>query len=276
MQRITNPRSSSTAIRLGGHQPGFHGVVPNVANGALLMFVITHVGVPVVRLPESSLLAQQLVGLPRRVSFPALNDLGHRCRTHFKQHMHMIGHHHPGDQPVVCAIEMPQGCRHDRRDVCIPQMTVSMTEIEPCFELYSALTIILDLEQLFPWFPQFFRKAVRQTKGHKLSQTRLISMWQVATLMPALKARDLFLVCRLRRGLLLSVHKLSEFRPMRNHDARKVNKERGFAIRSSTVLGKKCPCWSAAFGCWRKCCGLKIRAPAAVMLRNAAWALPQA
>ena len=143
---------------------------------------------------------------------------------------------------------MPQGCRHDRRDVCIPQMTVSMTEIEPCFELYSALTIILDLEQLFPWFPQFFRKAVRQTKGHKLSQTRLISMWQVATLMPALKARDLFLVCRLRRGLLLSVHKLSEFRPMRNHDARKVNKERGFAIRSSTVLGKKCPCWSAAFG----------------------------
>jgi hypothetical protein len=48
--------------------------------------------------------------------------------------------------------------------------------------------------------------------------------------------------------LPLSGNKLPEFRPMRNHDARNVNKDRGFAVRSSSGLGKKCPCWYAAFG----------------------------
>lgn len=48
---------------------------------------------------------------------------------------------------------MPQGFCHDLRDARIPHMTDTMTEIEPGFELCAALTIILDLEQLSPFFP---------------------------------------------------------------------------------------------------------------------------
>ena len=66
------------------------------------------------------------------------------------QRMHVIRHHTPGEQFVVFVVKMKNGILGNSGNSRIAQMTFPHSAIKIFLQLCALLTIVFNLEQMFP------------------------------------------------------------------------------------------------------------------------------
>ncbi len=101
----------------------------------------------------------------------------------------MVWHNRPRPKLITLVGKSSEILLHQAGDFWASQMTVAPPAIKICFDLFSLLSIVFYLKELPPFGAESGRETVRKAEGDELCQARLVAMWQVTALMPAMKSR---------------------------------------------------------------------------------------
>src|SRR6266542_1243730 len=129
--------------------------------------------------------------------------------------MHVIRHHHPGQQVVVFAMVEAQCTVHQGADFRPSQVALATSTVEVGFELFVPFPFILDGQHGLPLPTQGGRERISQTESYKLRQARLVAVRQITAFMPAREAKQGMLAFRRGRMALFVGHKLAHAGIMR-------------------------------------------------------------
>src|SRR6516162_7700009 len=112
----------------------------------------------------------------------------------------MVWHDTPRQQFVSLFVKMENGVLAQLCNLRTPQPTFAQPTIQVLLQLCSTLADIINLEQKFPLLATRGREGIIEPECDELEQIWKITMWKVATLMPAEKAQLAFLLGELMSG----------------------------------------------------------------------------
>ena len=177
----------------------------NIAHAVAKMIRITNQAVEIAPLPQFTRAMQMKINLPRRETFPALQQFFQRpFGMSHHQHMHMIGHHDPRNLAASSAVEMPQCISHNLGADRLFKNAFSVARIQPALhrlrEPFMVFLFLLgrvrgrialhpDRSFRFPFITKVSRHGVRQTKGDEVGRALLLPVRQAVQCLFNLCAR---------------------------------------------------------------------------------------
>ena len=186
-------------------QPWLCRVAANVAHAVCKVIRIPNQAVKVTPLPQFARAFQVKIDLPRRETFPAMQQFFQRplgMRHH--QQMHMIGHHDPGNLAASHTVEMAKRLSHDTSAGRLTEDAFAVTRIQPALHLLRKSFMIFHLllgrvQWRIPFQPHFtlrlplitklLRHRVGQAKGDKIGRSLLLPVRQAVECLLNLRVR---------------------------------------------------------------------------------------
>ena len=110
------------------------------------------------------------------------------------QNVDVIRHHAPRQKFIRLFMFKQESRFRHRRNSQIAQMTLANPTIEIFLQFFAFLAVIFYLEQVFPFTATGDGHGIGEAKRDELDETRKVAMRQVATLVPAQKAKRLFFI----------------------------------------------------------------------------------
>src|SRR5207237_8600015 len=136
------------------------------------------------RFPESCMPAQRFGRFLSHIRLPALHQLRHRCLPDVYQHVHMVRHHHPSEQPITNVCKMSEGLLYGASNTRVAQVTLATAAIQVLLQLLAFLAAVLDRQQVLPLMPFAGGHRIPQPERYDLDEAFIITVGDVTALMP--------------------------------------------------------------------------------------------
>ena len=124
-KRLSKSRAAPLPFLRIQHKPRMARIVFDIGHRLPLLLSVAHVNVEISIRPKTASPAKNPVCFVSRMFLPALDNFGHRRRTHLEQDMRMIRHDAPRSQFVALAVKEADSLLGNRGDLSLPQMTIA-------------------------------------------------------------------------------------------------------------------------------------------------------